>query len=182
MIDEVKLRRYAVETGVPLGTVEKDLAITCALNLISKTNLKHQLIFKGGTAIKKLYQPDARFSEDLDFTAETLTEENALDALSVLNDQQIDSITFEQTREEAYTREGKNYRLNYTGPLEYRNSLRIDLSFRADTIEPPIEKPVNHPYGAPLDATIKTLNFTEIMAEKIRAMMTRESPRDYYDA
>ena len=99
MIDEVKLRRIAVDEGVPLGTVEKDLAITCALKLISKTSLKHQLIFKGGTAIKKIYQPEARFSEDLDFTVKTLETRDALNALSVLNDQHIDSITFEQIQE-----------------------------------------------------------------------------------
>jgi hypothetical protein len=30
--------------------------------------LRDRLAFKGGTAIKKIYEPDYRFSEDLDFT------------------------------------------------------------------------------------------------------------------
>lgn len=182
MIDDVKLRRIAVDERVPVGTIEKDLAITCALKAISETHLKENLIFKGGTAIKKLYKPDARFSEDLDFTATQLEEQDALDALTVINNTQIDSIRFETIQPNAYTRQGKNYRLNYIGPLEYRNSIRIDLSFRADVIETIEENPVHSPYGTALQSNIKALNFTEIMAEKIRAMMTRESPRDYYDA
>jgi len=182
LIDDVKLRRIAVDERVPVGTIEKDLAITCALKAISKTPLKQNLIFKRGTAIKKLYQPDARFSEDLDFTATQLEEKHALDALTDLNHTQIDSIRFETIQEDAYTRHGKNYKLNYIGPLEYRNSIRIDLSFRADIIETIEENTVHSSYGVSLQSRIKALNFTEIMAEKIRAMMTRESPRDYYDA
>lgn len=182
MIDEVMLRRIAVDEGVPLGTIEKDLAITCALYTLSKTCLMNHLVFKGGTAIKKLYQPDARFSEDLDFTVIHLDEKDALDALSVINDTQIDSIVFEKIKEDAYTRQGKNYRLNYTGPLEYRNSIRIDLSFRKDIIKNTEEKQIHSLYGDSISPYIKTLTFTEIMAEKLRAMMTRESPRDYYDA
>ena len=181
MINEIKLRRIAVDEGAPVGTIEKDLAITCALKAISQTSLKQNLIFKGGTAIKKLYQPNARFSEDLDFTATQLEEKDALNSLTAINNTQIDSISFETIQEDAYTRQGKNYRLNYIGPLKYRNSIRIDLSFRADIIETIEEKPVHSPYGSSLRSSIKTLNFTEIMAEKLRAMMTRESPRDYYD-
>ena len=68
MIDDVSLRRIATEKRVPLGTVEKDFAISCALLAISKSGLKDHLVFKGGTAIKKIYYPEARFSEDMDFT------------------------------------------------------------------------------------------------------------------
>ncbi|MEA2014043.1 MAG: nucleotidyl transferase AbiEii/AbiGii toxin family protein, partial [Thermodesulfobacteriota bacterium] len=35
---------------------------------MSETPLTNLLAFKGGTAIKKCYLPDYRFSEDLDFT------------------------------------------------------------------------------------------------------------------
>jgi hypothetical protein len=182
LIDEVRLRRIAVDEGVPVGTIEKDLAITCALKVISQTHLEQFLVFKGGTAIKKLYQPEARFSEDMDFTAINLREKNAIDTLNAINNTQVDSVSFETIQEDAYTRQGKNYKLNYTGPQEYRNSIRIDLSFRPDIIEPIIERPVHSNYGDSLSSSVKALNFTELMAEKIRAMMTRESPRDYYDA
>jgi len=182
MIDAIKLRRLSVDEGVPLGTIEKDLAVTCALYALSKTFLKNHLIFKGGTAIKKIYQPDARFSEDMDFTVTQLDEEDALEALSSVNDTQVDSIFFEKVQEDAYTKQGKNYRLVYTGPLDYRNSVRLDLSFRADIIGKIEEKKINAIYGDALASSIKALSFIEIMSEKLRAIITRESPRDYYDA
>ena len=31
MIDDIRLRRIAVDEGVPLGTIEKDLAITSVI-------------------------------------------------------------------------------------------------------------------------------------------------------
>ncbi len=35
---------------------------------IANSPLRDRLAFKGGTALKKIYAPDYRFSEDLDFT------------------------------------------------------------------------------------------------------------------
>jgi len=182
MIDDVRIRKIAVESGIPVGTIEKDFAITCALKTISETTLKNKLIFKGGTAIKKLYDPQARFSEDIDFTTINLREEDALNTLSALNKVKIDSITFDELHEDGYTRQGRNYRLSYAGPLEYKNIIRLDLSFRTDIIDPVDEIELIPQYGEELNATVKALNFIEIMSEKIRAMITRESPRDYYDA
>ncbi|MFP3952491.1 MAG: nucleotidyl transferase AbiEii/AbiGii toxin family protein [Candidatus Bathyarchaeia archaeon] len=182
IIDEVTLRRLSVDEGVPLGTIEKDLALTCALYTLSESSLRNYLVFKGGTAIKKIYQPNARFSEDLDFTVTQLSEEDALDALSTITRTQIDSIQFGQIKGESYTRQGREYQLGYTGPLEYPNSIRLDFSFRKDVIEEVEERKVSSIYGETLNSRIKALSFTEIMSEKLRAMMTRETPRDYYDA
>lgn len=182
MINDVRIRQIAVESGVPVGTIEKDFAITCALKMISETALKNKLIFKGGTAIKKLYDSQARFSEDIDFTTLNLREEDALNTLSMLNKVKIDSITFDEIQEDGYTRQGRNYRLSYIGPLEYKNSIRLDLSFRSDILDTVEEIKLIPQYGEELNTTIKALSLIEIMSEKIRAMITRESPRDYYDA
>jgi hypothetical protein len=181
VIDDITLREIAVKTGVPLGTIKKDLAITCALKAISTTRLKNHLVFKGGTAIKKIYDASARFSEDLDFTTIGLLESEASEAISTLERTQVDPISFRDISEDGYTRQGKRYRLAYIGPLEYINSIRIDLSFREDIIEEIEEKSTHSEYGTDLEAYVKALSFNEIIAEKIRAMMTRESPRDYYD-
>jgi len=39
MIDDVRIRKIAVESGIPVGTIEKDFAITCTLKTISETTL-----------------------------------------------------------------------------------------------------------------------------------------------
>ena len=65
---EDELRRIAGRNKIPLGIVEKDYVITLVLSEISRLEYIQKMIFKGGTCIKKIYFPDARFSVDVDFT------------------------------------------------------------------------------------------------------------------
>ena len=53
---------------IPEAVLEKDYCLSWFLVGLSATPLREILAFKGGTAIKKCYIPDYRFSEDLDFT------------------------------------------------------------------------------------------------------------------
>lgn len=53
----------------PLAIAEKDYMLLIVMSIISNSNLKDKLIFKGGTAIHHCYLPQLRFSEDLDFTS-----------------------------------------------------------------------------------------------------------------
>src|ERR1700724_97726 len=50
------------------NVLEKDYCIAWFLTGLSFTPLKNKIIFKGGTALRRCYFPDYRFSEDLDFT------------------------------------------------------------------------------------------------------------------
>ena len=182
MIDDVRLRRIASEEKVPLGTIEKDFAISCALYVISNSKLRDHLMFKGGTAIKKVYNPDARFSEDMDFTVSAMTEEEAIFSLRELfSDRNVETISFGRAYEERFSQSGRSLRLPFTGPLEFRNSIKVDLSFRGDLILEVRELPVLSKYGESVSSTVSTLEFIEIIAEKLRALMYRGYPRDYYD-
>jgi len=182
LIDDVLLRRIAAEEKVPLGTIEKDLALSCALHVISQSDLGERLVFKGGTAIKKYYYPGARFSEDMDFTVLKLNEDEVISSLERLfHDSQIDTISFGRPREERFSRAGRRLRLPFTGPLRYRNGIMIDLSFRNDVINEPVKRKIMHRYGESVSSEILVLEFTEIIAEKLRALMERGYPRDYYD-
>ncbi|KCZ72353.1 protein of unknown function (DUF1814) [Candidatus Methanoperedens nitroreducens] len=69
-MDENELRRRARKTGFDVATLEKDYALTWLLSGIywENSQLRDILIFKGGTAIRKVYFPEWRLSEDLDFT------------------------------------------------------------------------------------------------------------------
>jgi predicted nucleotidyltransferase component of viral defense system len=52
-----------------LAMVEQDLVISRALvDLFNNDIVKNNLVFRGGTALNKLYlKPPARYSEDIDF-------------------------------------------------------------------------------------------------------------------
>lgn len=53
---------------IPEAVIEKDYCITWFLIGLSKSSLKNELVFKGGTCLRRCYFRDYRFSEDLDFT------------------------------------------------------------------------------------------------------------------
>jgi len=181
LIDDIFLRRIAIEERVPLGTIEKDFAISCALLIISKSRLKDPLVFKGGTAIRKVYRPEARFSEDIDFTVRSIGEGVISSLKELFSETRVDSITFEGTHEERFSQTGRSLRIPFIGPLRYRNSIRIDLSFRDDLILDVMERPILSKYGDSISSSVYALEFVEIMAEKLRALIERGYPRDYYD-
>ena len=70
MLSRAELQRLANRERVALGILEKDYVLTEVLKALSQVPaLKDLLIFKGGTALRKVYFPHWRYSEDLDFTA-----------------------------------------------------------------------------------------------------------------
>ena len=56
---------------LPEAVLERDYCLAWFLVALSRTPLRERLAFKGGTAIKRCYIGDYRFSEDLDFTLAT---------------------------------------------------------------------------------------------------------------
>ena len=68
MISEAQLRRQARELDVRLGYAEKNYVNSRILWAIYTSSYGDNLLFKGGTALSKLYFPETwRYSEDLDF-------------------------------------------------------------------------------------------------------------------
>ena len=66
MISVNEIREHARKQGVPETTIERDYVQNWFLNeLYLNTG---NLIFKGGTAIRKAHINNYRFSDDLDFT------------------------------------------------------------------------------------------------------------------
>ena len=68
MIRSAEISKLAHRLGLGDKTIEKDYVLTWVLLAITTSPLNDLLAFKGGTAIKKIYVPDYRFSEDLDLT------------------------------------------------------------------------------------------------------------------
>src|SRR3970040_2314042 len=50
------------------SVLERDYCLAWFLVGLSRSALREVLVFKGGTALKRCYLEDYRFSEDLDFT------------------------------------------------------------------------------------------------------------------
>lgn len=68
MIDYSQIQRLASKLGIPEEIIEKDYLIELILFYLARDEyFKERLVFRGGTALRKVYFPDYRFSEDLDF-------------------------------------------------------------------------------------------------------------------
>lgn len=69
MIKPGEIDKIAIEKGVRAKQIEKDYVISWVLWGIARNDyLSKNLIFKGGTCLKKIYFEDYRYSEDMDFT------------------------------------------------------------------------------------------------------------------
>jgi len=69
VIDRVELISLVSEFGLDANVIEKDYVLGWLLAGISQQALlSRNLIFKGGTCLKKCFFETFRFSEDLDYT------------------------------------------------------------------------------------------------------------------
>jgi hypothetical protein len=76
------IRSVAQKKKVLQYIVEKDYALTYLLAAIVQTDdLGENLVLKGGTALKKLYFADYRFSEDLDYSTRVMGPIKQIDSL-----------------------------------------------------------------------------------------------------
>ena len=89
---------------IPEAVLERDYCLAWFLIGLSRTPLRERLAFKGGTALKRCYFGDYRFSEDLDFT---LTAEVPFDVIR----QELEPVFAEVAGQEAY-RSGSPMRIS----------------------------------------------------------------------
>jgi len=173
------LRKIAAKEGIPLGTVEKDYALSIALSLLSEDELTDSLVFKGGTAIKKIYFPGARFSEDLDFNFLDTTSKKIEDRVNdLLIGKKIGDVEFLGMKNINHTDVSFTCDISFIGQLQFKNKIKLDFSGREKPILD-VKSPLIKTYD--LRIKIPTLDLTEILAEKIRALTIRGKPRDLYD-
>lgn len=197
MIRKEELFRIQRSLQLPLSTIEKDYVLSLVIWGIAKhQNMSTSWIFKGGTALKKCYFGDYRFSEDLDYT---LTTEASIDPEVIYQDLVL---VFALIYESFGLKIGvenlaispfpdKNglvlqIKVPYQGPLLSSGSLpkiKLDLTQDEILVDAPEPRDLLHQYSdsALLDTKILCYSIYEIFAEKLRALVERTRPRDLYD-
>lgn len=179
---------------IPEAVLERDYCLAWLLVGLSRSRLRERLAFKGGTAIKRCYFGDYRFSEDLDFTlveevpSETIREELA----AVFNDVRRSSgIVLRYAREDRESHANSHtFFVAYEGPLPARsaNEVKVDITIRECLVLPLAERAVVRGYDEyedlPEGAVVRVYSLDEIAVEKIVALgdRARNEPRDLYDA
>lgn len=177
MIDKDDIIKLSKLHGLRPWQEEKRYMLSVVLNAI----YDEPLIFKGDTYLW-LFHGLRRFSEDLDFTENSMLKGNLPDKVSeelklqgINNELKIvknDNITL-------------SFRLLSEGPL-YTNILSmvpvyIEISRREKIIKQAMALNFDFPeYNLPI-RILSGMNLDEVAAEKVRAIYTRKKARDIYD-
>lgn len=190
MIRRAEISKLAHQLGLGDKTIEKDYVLTWLLHAMTESPLKHKLVFKGGTAIKKIYVHDYRFSEDLDFTirAPHLTHialMGMVEALFPWLRQEV-NLQLDFDRHDEHQTGNLTLYLNYIGPLQAqldKRSIKIDFSFDESLVFPLAWKPIRSPYSdcGEQKGLMPVYSMEEILTEKLRSLITRSEPRDLFD-
>lgn len=186
MIAKAELQRLANREGVALGVLEKDYVLTEVLKALSQvtvSRLNEIFVFKGGTALRKVYFSDWRYSEDLDFTVTRDFEEEELrEALEawyhqVDQESQVQLVTKEIHKPDGYAR----VRAQFVGPLTQPGRIFMDFTFDEPLcLEPECRRVLTAPFDN-ANQGVQVYPLEELLAEKMRSILQRGKSRDYYD-
>jgi len=188
MIPAAEVFKRAHRLGVGDLVVEKDYVLSWLLVAIAESKLRDGLAFKGGTALKKCYYPDYRFSEDLDFTlCVDLSHSDLVEAFETLFPHLVRRANLTLTLRDAEQSvfESTTLLINYVGPLKARlgsRHLKVDVTRGERLLYPLTKRSLQASYSDyPADITLPTYALEEVIIEKICALMGRTEPRDLYD-
>jgi uncharacterized protein len=185
--------RLAKEGGrrVPESVLERDYCLAWFLAALAESDLKAVLGFKGGTALKRCYFGDYRFSEDLDFTltAQVTPEELKARLEPVYATvREASGIVFGFDRDDRQKHENSyTFYLRYEGPLPRGNDVKVDITLTEMLVYPLQEREVLRGYeefsDLPEERHLLVYSLEEIATEKTLALAdkARNEPRDLYD-
>ena len=179
MITKEQIDELAKKFSIDWYSIMREYLQIVFLAALYEDKLSQDVYFKGGTAIRLLLN-SFRFSEDLDFTAR-------------LNPEDIENLVIKTVDRMKLTvpnvafKKLKTIHKSYSGSLQFKDeeykspvNIHVEFSYR--------EKPLTQK-----ESVLETLfpispypiiihfDWDEILAEKIRALMTRAKGRDLFD-
>lgn len=177
MISISQIKELSKKLNINESVVAREYFQILFLNELYSKSFSNQIFFKGGTCIRIVYG-GKRFSEDLDFTVN------------------IDEIVFDTEIKQFFDYLTKTYPISVkaknslvgktfllTCKIEGFNTdiyIKLDFSFRESVLQP-INNIVKTEYPIITSNYFFALSKDEIIAEKVRAIMTRNKLRDLYD-
>lgn len=195
MIPRSEIFSVARTSGIRAENIERDYVLGWLLKSIVETRgFTGRYAFKGGTALRKLYFPDYRYSQDLDFTILSAMSERDLRQVleeAVQAGKQSSGIIFRVadlfTAREVPGEEAYRVRIEYEGPLGRLGGtqprITIDVTLYEKVVLPLAQRQLHHPYPDKdaCQAVIAVYPLEEMLAEKMRALLRRRYARDVYD-
>jgi len=179
-----RINQESRKSGIAQYIVEKDYALSYILaGLSSQEALAEVLVLKGGTALRKLYFRDYRFSEDLDYSSLAApTGQQLEDALRGALEASMVGIRahgpFEMSMERLSLREphprGQDafkIRARFPWHPEPRCVVKVEVTQDEPVLLPPQTKSLLHGYEEELDVNVRCYCLEEVLIEKMRALL-----------
>jgi len=142
----------------------------------------HDLVFKGGTALWFTMNLP-RFSEDLDFTHQKNTALTKLPA-KIKKDLELYGIPSSLKMINDHSN-SFSFRVSAQGPLFTQELdqcfIKVEISSRESLVIKPKTIFIKPDYPNQLPFSVIVMDATEILAEKFRALLSRNKARDVYD-
>ena len=163
-----RLQEARGRLGLPWEVLERDYLLSWVLVGITRVDsLRETLIFKGGTALKKCYFGDYRFSEDLDFsgspgvpigeTMERAVQEACHAASKLLEEYaQVEIACQRYTEKDPHPGGQESFTIRARFPWQRRPQTRVMIETTVDekVLKPALKRRILHEYGEPLEAEI----------------------------
>lgn len=182
MLRKDELAKIAETKHLSLSNAERDYLLELLLFALY-TNIKNELVFKGGTAMYKVYRLN-RFSEDLDFTL--MKHRRTIPQILQKVIKQLSEIgIFAKIKEIKEYRQQINVYLECKGPL-YNGSkdslvfIPLNISLR-EKIQYAAFEMLFSSYREIPSFEVYVMKEKEIVTEKVRAILSRDKARDIYD-
>lgn len=203
---KIRLLESRERFGMGWEILERDYLLSWILAGMARVDaLSKTLIFKGGTALKKCYFGEYRFSEDLDFTAidptvtdstiELAMQEACVQAMQLLDSYAAVDIVCKRYVERNPHPRGQlafDIRARFPWHRQLQVNVMVEITIDEKLIRPAVTRDVIHDYGEIFNTQLQVYSLEEIVAEKLRAILqtlqaferrgwVRSRARDYYD-
>lgn len=166
----------AIRTQTSVINVAREYAQNLFLQYFYAQKASELIYFKGGTALKILFQ-SPRFSEDLDFSTPRI-DKSVVDELLQETMLRIDEEGILISLEEATLTSG-GYLAEIKISIGTINfTMMTEISSRKRTVSGETVL-VSNPYTTAY--TVLSLKKKELVTEKIEALLSRKKPRDFFD-
>ena len=187
MIDYLQVQRLAIKNNVSPEIIEKDYFIELVLFYFSKnSSLCDNFVFRGGTALKKVYFPEYRFSEDLDFVIDSNKEMNVYQEIIIQILQKITTdYPIKIDKRSIFERDRLQLFIIYDIISDIRGIKELKVDILQDYYIPKHERKrllFSYPEFENKNSILETYVLESVICDKIgRILDVDNEPRDLYD-
>lgn len=148
------------------------------LSALYKSKGAEKLLFKGGTALRFIFH-SPRFSEDVDFTGQSIYYHGEIDDLFVNALSELEKMGINISYKEAKPTTG-----GYLGLIHYEifglvEDMKFEVSLRKERRAEGELTTIVSEFTPPY--TLVYLSSKQLVSGKLEALLSRKKPRDYYD-